>query len=179
MGPGDSSPSRPQGPPPPSRGLPHRTHLPASSGLSPHLQGLVTMVLTSPQLLPSVGGDPECSPPCRFTPDGFCGSCPHPRGQGRAAAHQRTRDRRDGARRGGGGSAGLALPPVAPVPASISRSVPSAHWALSPEPPSTGPYPCVLLSPPTPACVPPHLFSSTTSGLHTMVDGTLSTQRPS
>lgn len=147
MGPGDSSPSRPQGPPPPSRAPPPHTHFRASSSLSPHHQGLVTMVLTSPQLLPSAGGTPQCSPPCLFCPDGFCGSCPHPHGQGRAAARQRTWDGRDGARRGVG-SAGPALPSVAPAPASISWSVPSAHRALSPEPPCTGPYPCVLLSPP-------------------------------
>lgn len=37
----------------------------------------------------------------------------------------------------------------------------------------------VSFCPPTPARTPPHLFSSTTSGRHTMVDGTLSTHRPS
>lgn len=73
-----------------------------------------------------------------------------------------------------GRSAHPAPPSAAPAPTSVPLSAPSVHLSLFPR----APLSCWALHL-CPFGTPPHLFSSTTSGRHTMVDGTLSTHRPS
>ena len=74
----------------------------------------------------------------------------------------------------------LALgPTLITCPRGVPRLHPLFTCLFFPEPPCpAGLCPCVLCPPTLPARR-PHLFSSTTSGRHTMADGTLRIHRPS